>query len=279
MVLSLVVLVIIASNVVLWSYEMNQLDWERTQEALSITSVTEDNHTLSEWFKVQAEFQLNNGSQLNGTFRDTSHADERSETFQEESRPPNYRLNLNGTFVIDLARYPVHLIQTVEVQVKFRASDTLERWFLQAFNWTSLSFISSGFNVTSGHSPSGGWDSYAVNFTDKWSSYVRGDGLLLMKFHDEREEALQTGIEIDFFGARVLTSGVSFVFKNDGSLTAHVVSLWIITSAVHRHYGANAFINSGETTTYVLAGSDLPDSPCHVKAVTERGNTAVYSPP
>jgi len=169
-------------------------------------------------------------------------------------------LNLNGTFVIDLARYPVQLIQTVEVQVKFRASDTLERWFLQAFNWTSLSFTSSGFNVTSGHSPSGGWDSYAVNFTDKWGSYVRGDGLLLMKFHDEREEALQTGIEIDFFGARVLTSGVSFVFKNDGSLTAHVVSLWIITSAVHRHYGANAFINSGETTTYVLAGSDLSGS-------------------
>ncbi|MCW3981556.1 MAG: hypothetical protein NWE81_00340 [Candidatus Bathyarchaeota archaeon] len=278
MVLSLVILVVIASNVVLWSYEMNQLDWERTQETLSITSVAEVNATLSQWFKAQAEFQLNNGSRLSGTYLDTYQIDGQSETLQEESRPPNYRMDINGTFAIDLIRYPIHLIQTVEVQLKFQASDTLEKWFLKAYNWTSMSYSDAGFNTTVGHSPSEGWDYYAVNFTDKSRSYVRSDGVLLIKFHDERESAVQTETDIDFFGVRVLTSGVSFVFRNDGSLTAHVVSLWIISSNGHNHYSSNAFINSGENSTYILGGSELPDSPCHVKAVTERGNIAVYSP-
>ncbi len=39
-VLGLVIVVIITSNVILWSYEMNQLDWERIQEKATITSVT-----------------------------------------------------------------------------------------------------------------------------------------------------------------------------------------------------------------------------------------------
>jgi Na+-transporting NADH:ubiquinone oxidoreductase subunit NqrC len=38
--LSLVLVVIIVGNVVLWSYQMNQVDLERTQETLTITNVT-----------------------------------------------------------------------------------------------------------------------------------------------------------------------------------------------------------------------------------------------
>jgi hypothetical protein len=38
--LSLVLLVIIVGNVVLWSYQMNQIDLERTREALTLTKVT-----------------------------------------------------------------------------------------------------------------------------------------------------------------------------------------------------------------------------------------------
>ena len=38
--LSLVILVIISANVILWSYQMNQLDWEKMQEAINIVDVT-----------------------------------------------------------------------------------------------------------------------------------------------------------------------------------------------------------------------------------------------
>ncbi len=39
-VLSLVILVIVVSNVILWSYEMNQLDWEKMKENITIVNVT-----------------------------------------------------------------------------------------------------------------------------------------------------------------------------------------------------------------------------------------------
>jgi hypothetical protein len=38
--LSLVLIVIIVGNVMLWNYQMNQIDWERGQEKIEITSVT-----------------------------------------------------------------------------------------------------------------------------------------------------------------------------------------------------------------------------------------------
>ena len=38
--LSLVILVIISANVILWSYQMNQLDWEKMQEDINIVDVT-----------------------------------------------------------------------------------------------------------------------------------------------------------------------------------------------------------------------------------------------
>lgn len=38
MVLSLVILVIITSNVILWSYQMNQLDWEKMQESIKVAA-------------------------------------------------------------------------------------------------------------------------------------------------------------------------------------------------------------------------------------------------
>jgi hypothetical protein len=39
--LSLVLVVIIVSNVILWSYQMNQFDWERMQENVEIVGVTD----------------------------------------------------------------------------------------------------------------------------------------------------------------------------------------------------------------------------------------------
>lgn len=278
MVLSLVILVIIASNVILWSYHMNQLDWEKTQESMTIINLVNVNTTYSRWSTVKAEYQVNLGSHVSGSFINTQTIDGNWETFQEENNPLTYRLDFNGTFILDLTAYPLSLINTVEVQMRYRASDTLEKRYLKAYNWTSNAYSDGSFNNTFGHAPSGGWDYYAVNFTDKWQSYVRDDGIVVIKLHDEKNDAVRTTIEVDFLGVRIVTSGVAFTFKNNGSLTAHVVSLWIINSIIHNHYDVNVFINSGENETYLLSGVQLPSKPYFVKAITERGNIAVYSP-
>ena len=80
--LSLVLIVIIVGNVVLWSYQMNQLDLERMQETVNIANVTRI--TRSSWFTAQEEFSVSAGSRLSGTYTDTKIIDDSPETFKEE---------------------------------------------------------------------------------------------------------------------------------------------------------------------------------------------------
>jgi hypothetical protein len=46
--LSLSLLVIVVGNMVLWSYQMNQLDMERMQETITIKNVTQSSGTFWE---------------------------------------------------------------------------------------------------------------------------------------------------------------------------------------------------------------------------------------
>jgi len=72
-------------------------------------------------------------------------------------------------------------------------------------------------------------------------------------------------------------TGSQFTFENDGGLTVHLVSLWIINSTDHQRYNISVFINSAETKNYLRDDVSLPTGSYTVKVVTERGNTAVYS--
>jgi len=81
--LSLVLVVVIVGNVVLWSYQMNQLDWERIQENLNILSASRA--TASSWFTAQNEFDITQGSITGGSYQDTTAQDESHETFIEEA--------------------------------------------------------------------------------------------------------------------------------------------------------------------------------------------------
>jgi len=75
----------------------------------------------------------------------------------------------------------------------------------------------------------------------------------------------------------VRDGGTLFTFKNEGSLTLHLVSLWINNSTQHQRYNINIFINSGDTASYTYSNVTLPDKPYNVKVITERGNTAVFA--
>ena len=109
---------------------------------------------------------------------------------------------------------------------------------------------------------------------------MREDGRLFIKLQDEGSDSRRTTIDIDFFAVRVVISGVAFSFKNQGALTAHIVSLWIIDANAHNRYDADLYIGAGENATYVLGGAELPNGQYTVKAVTERGNICLlYTSP
>jgi len=203
---------------------------------------------------------------------------EPSTSLGSEESQFNNRLEIDGTFPIDISTYPLNNIQTVEILMTYNSSDVGEEVYMEAYNWTSSAFSDFGFNSTSGSLPTTGWNNYAVNLTDQWSSYVSSNGTVLVKMVDQGTGTNQTTIGIDFMAVRVTAPMTSFTFENDGSYTAHVIDLWIDNSTLHQRYGISVFINSGDTVSYTTANINLPEEPYIVKVVTERGNVAVYSP-
>ncbi len=189
----------------------------------------------------------------------------------------DHQFDLNGSLTIDLSSYPRAYIETVEAQVVYRVDDSAENWHLQAYNWTTSTYSDNGFNSTTGHNPTTGWDGYAVNFTNVWQSYVHNNGTINLKFADQGGDSAQTSIDLDFLGVRVKMDGTRFTFENDGGLTVHLISLWINNSTNHQHYDINVFVNSAETGVYLHNDVSLPRGDYTVKVVTERGNIAVYS--
>jgi hypothetical protein len=281
--LSLVLIVVIVANVVLWSYQMNQFDWERMQERIEIVEV-KSGKLISSWFVAQTEYAIDVGGRVSGSYVNTHLAEDGFwETFQEElsSAPPRFRLSINGTFTINIGSYPLNTIQTVEILLKYNASDTEEKWHLKAYNWTAQEYSDYGFNNTSGSQPStpNVWVYYSVNLTDRWRSYVRDDGVIYIQFHDGNPElpsGTRTKIGLDFLGLRLKGNWTTFVLNNEGSLTVHIVSLWIIESTHHKRYDTDFFINSGENATHIRTDTSLPNGNFLAKIVTERGNIAVF---
>ncbi len=428
--LSLVIILAIVSNIVLWNYEMNQMDWEKMKEEVSITNV-EQTTTYSSWVGSQAEYTVNTGSRTDGTYVDTQVIDSSFESFIEaggggsgnitlinaesfeggwlpsdwietgnweqesdyayagtysadfdgwsggrsgyltspimdcsdadviyvdfwwydldlddneflieyydgstwdtyqdlnqlesgngwhhyteavtdsqyfvsnfqirwwansllrdktgcvdlvsikkSAGAGSYSLDMNGRYTINLSTYPLAHIQTIEIQLRYRADDSAENWYLKAYNWTASAYSDNGFNSTSGHTPTTGWDHYSVNLTDVWQSYIHSNGTINVKFVDQDADSDQTSVGIDFLGVRVKMDGTQFTFENDGALTLHLVSLWMINSTDHQRYDINVFVNSAATKNYLRDDVSLPTGSYTVKVVTERGNVAVYS--
>lgn len=188
-----------------------------------------------------------------------------------------YRLEIEGDFALDLSTYPRRCIETVEIKIFYRASDTLEDWFLKAYNWTSGQYSDNGFNSTSGHTPTTEFNSYTINLTDAWQSYVHTNGTIKVRFCDVTPDANQTVIDIDFFGVRAVINGVRLVFKNNGPSTINIVSLWVINTTHHQRRDVNFFIDYGQNATYIVTGLNIPRENFVVKVVTSKGNIAIYT--
>ncbi|MEJ2242707.1 MAG: hypothetical protein P8Y18_11295 [Candidatus Bathyarchaeota archaeon] len=182
-----------------------------------------------------------------------------------------------GSFKIDLSKYKPEYVKTVEILLHYKSEDSSENWYLEAYDWVSSTFSNIGFNSTEGHTPTMVWDYYSITLTDTWQNYVNSNGTINVKLLDEGPDTQQTSISIDFFGIRVKIDATQFTFKNNGSFTVHLVSLWIIDATEHQHYDITVFVNSAEAQTYLRNDILLPAGIYSVKVVTERGNIAVYS--
>jgi hypothetical protein len=202
---------------------------------------------------------------------------EPSTFFGSEENQSSNRLAVEGTFSIDTQICPLTRITKVEAQIRYKANDTNEKWFLNAYNWTSATYSDSGFNSTSGDTPSTDWSYYSVDLNYSWQSYVASNGTLHVTLVDEGPDPIQTIVDIDYWAIRVtIAGGVAFTFQNKGASTVHLTSLWVNRAASHQRYEMNVFINSGDVTSTFFSDINLPSEPYVIKAVTERGNMAIF---
>jgi hypothetical protein len=187
------------------------------------------------------------------------------------------------------------------MEVEFIGSSNTEDW--TQLNWTIDSAWTIGsvdvtlqlYNYTLGSYPTSGngymnYTSSAIENTDETKNQIisvnpiscrNATGYWKMKVKGVKTTDTQFDFKADWIEYKAIKAikagGTSFTFENTGSLTCHLVSLWIINSTVHQRHDIDVFINSGETYTYIRDDIDLPDGQCTVKVVTERGNTGVYS--
>jgi hypothetical protein len=277
--LSLVIVVIIVVNVVLWSYQMNQFDLERSHENVKFTNVVSVIGS-SPRFPTQEEYTVAAGGRLSGTFASTQRIDGACESFfsamvlDPEQNLSSYRLEINSSFPLDVSRYTLSNIQTVEVTVNYRANTTGGALYINAYNWSSSAFGNFSFNSTDPNPSTTEWNNYTVNLTDQWRSYVNDNGTIDLKIsHTGSDPAT---VDFDFVAVSATANMAVFTFQNSGPDTVHLVDLWIDNSTLHQRYDVSLYVNSGETTSYSRADVSLPNGQYIVRIVTERGNIALY---
>lgn len=189
-----------------------------------------------------------------------------------------YRLNVVNDFSVDLSTYPREHIQGLELLIKYKVSESSERWFLKTYNWGAAAFSDVGFNVTAGSQPiHGEWVEYAIVVTDGWADYVNEGGLVRVEFFDEGTGANQTVVEIDFLAVRAMIDATRLDLKNSSPISVRIVAVWVINSTRHQRYDVDILLNAGEAVTRVFPDIEMPPDVILVKVVTERGNMAVFS--
>jgi hypothetical protein len=260
-----------------WNYSSSTYVTSGEGYLTYISSGSNETKLLS--ININPQFYTSNGNakiRITGTKSTTSQFSQKINQIKLYYKIAN-RLDINGIYTIDLSEYPLAHIQSVEIQLRYRASDSGEKWYLKAYNWTKATYSDAGFNSTTGRTPTTGWDYYTVNLTTSWQSYVWNNGTIYVQFTDQGPDGSSTIIDIDFLGVRAVIDRARFSFRNGGALTSHLVSLWIINATIHQHYEIDVFVNSGEDATYTRVDVRLPTNDFAVKVVTERGNIAVFT--
>lgn len=183
------------------------------------------------------------------------------------------------------------------VEVEFTGSSNTYTW--NQLEWTIDSAWTTGsvsvtlqlYNYSGGIYPASGngyigYTSSATANTDETKSqtitvnpthFRNTTGYWKMKIKGIKSTSASFDSKVDWVRFKPTISGTYFTFKNKGSSTSHLVSLWIINSTHHQHYSIDIFLNSGKTLSYPRMDIHLPSGQYMVKIVTDKGNAAVYS--
>ena len=182
-------------------------------------------------------------------------------------------------------------------EVEFVGSGDTDNW--SQLNWTVNSAWTSGsvnvtlqlYNYALGNYPTSGsgYITYTSNSTSNNdenkvqainlnpTDFRNATGYWKIKAKGIRADDVPFNFKADLIELKTDgEGGTIFTFKNEGALTAHLVSLWVINSTLHQRYDLNLFVNSGETATNTYSNVILPNGPYEVKIITERGNIASY---
>jgi hypothetical protein len=81
-------------------------------------------------------------------------------------------------------------------------------------------------------------------------------------------ERMQENVEI------TNVEGTTITLYNRGSVTVHIVSLWVDSPTIHQRYDMDLFINAGDSTNCTC--SDINANTSIVKVTTERGTISVF---
>jgi hypothetical protein len=69
--------------------------------------------------------------------------------------------------------------------------------------------------------------------------------------------------------------GTTITLYNRGSVTVHIVSLWVDSPTIHQRYDMDLFVNAGDSNDCTC--KDVNANTSIVKVITERGTVSVFS--
>jgi hypothetical protein len=150
---------------------------------------------------------------------------------------------------------------------------------LQLYNFTLDGYPTSGngyMTYTSDSSPNVD-ETISQTISTNPTDFRNATGYWKMKIKGTKTGTTQFDLNADWIEIREARLGTLVTFENRGSLTSHIVSLWVNNSTSHERYRMNFFIAPGETTSYFNNNIVLPAGTYMLKVSTERGNTAVFS--
>lgn len=240
--LSLILVTLIVSNVVLWSYQMNQFDLERMQESVKVENVTRV--TSSPWFTTNKEYTTVIGSK-NGTYTDTQAVDDAYESFMEEN---GYIYNPSAYSLIGSTSYvsgsPADLRYDDDSYMIFRsyASQNITGSFGNTVPGSSSTLV--GANAMYGSlftSPPAAVIARSITFYGRANAQTRNVKCLIVRHSDLKIIAITDPVSI--------TTALQWwtaTFQNPPTLTPNTeYLLMLIPSAQVRFYYATGSANQG----------------------------------
>ncbi len=150
---------------------------------------------------------------------------------------------------------------------------------LQLFNYTLGGYPTSGFGYLSYISSEilGIDESESQTVSINPTHFRNTTGHWKMRIRGIKTTDTEFDLKADWIEYRTVKAGTTFEFENKGSLTCHIVSLWVNNATKHQRYDLDIFINSGQTKSHVCDYIRLPANHYRAKVITDKGNIAIYS--